>query len=519
MARGKHLVKMIYRNDSAVAAAWKLVLHNGAALVDNGVTSPRRGAVVTDLKESFARWICDQRIKGFAIRREDEDHISIAGNEIRAAVNFYDLGEDLPPIVELQAMKEGCEDALFFLHFELEDLTRAKELFGEMAEALAEASAHSVTHILLCCTTGLTTTMFANKMNAVAKTLSLAYDFAALPLEEALRTGDDYAAVLLAPQVGHRRNEVDEALREAVVIPVPAKIFGAYDAGAAVRLVMDALQEAETSAQRRDETRIARKLDTSKCVLIITAIHGINPKSQRMATRIAWKVFDKTGLVMEGKVQKRGFEYRDIVDVVASLSLLGCDMNKIDAMGIAVPGSVVNGVASMRSRCIEPFDLKSAIRQRWDVPVTVENNSRAAAVGCYVSQDRYDTLVFHGQRTGHPVGGEGVIVGGHALRGRAAWSGELSPLAEVLSYSNDPRGLAWTPEGMCELVASHLVAASCLVAPEAAFVACDLIPDMGMLRDELAKHLPEDSIPDLIAVDDYRRMTELGVAALCLQEG
>ena len=474
---------------------------------------------MTELKKSFASWLCEQRIKGFALRREDEDHISIVGNKMHAAVNFYDLGADLPPIVELQATKDGCEDALFFLHFELEDLVRAKELFGEMAEVLEDAATDSVTHILLCCTTGLTTTMFANKMNAVAKTLSIAYDFAALPLEEALRTGDDYAAVLLAPQVGHRRNEVDEALGKAVVIPVPAKIFGAYDAGAAVRLVMDALQEAEASAERRDETRIARKLDTGKRLLIITAIHGINPKSQRTATRIAWKVYDKAELVMEGKVQKRGFEYRDVIDVVASLSLLGCNMSALDAIGIAVPGSVVSGVASMRSRSIEPFDIKGCIQKRWEIPVTVENNSRAAAVGCYVSQDKYDTLVFHGQRTGMPAGGEGIIVGGHALRGRAAWAGEVTPLAEVLSHSADPGELAWSPEGMCELVASHLVAASCLVAPEAAFVACDLIPDMDMLHDELAKRLPKDAIPDLIAVDDYRRMTELGVAALCLQEG
>lgn len=78
--------------------------------------------------------------------------------------------------------------------------------------------------------------------------------------------------------------------------------------------------------------------------------------------------------------------------------------------------------------------------------------------------------------------------------------------------------MAWSPEGMRRIVADYLVDNVCMLAPQAVYVACELVDDMDALRGELAADLPERAIPELVAVDDYRERSYLGVLALGMQE-
>lgn len=58
----------------------------------------------------------------------------------------------------------------------------------------------------------------------------------------------------------------------------------------------------------------------------------------------------------------------------------------------------------------------------------------------------------------------------------------------------------------------------CALTPDAAYIVCDLVPDMNLLHDEMAKVLSERCIPDLLVVHDYRERSYLGILALALQE-
>ena len=159
---------------------------------------------------SFYDWIVSQQIKDCRIEAVSDESVSLKTESATAAVNFYSF-EDMPDIVELVVNENGCEDPAFFLHFEVEDLDRAKELFGEMRDVLVETGKSSTRRVLLCCTVGMTTSMFAAKLAEVTKTLSLDYAFEAKALEDAKREGGSYDAVMLAPQVGFRRREVAAA--------------------------------------------------------------------------------------------------------------------------------------------------------------------------------------------------------------------------------------------------------------------------------------------------------------------
>ena len=69
---------------------------------------------------------------------------------------------------------------------------------------------------------------------------------------------------------------------------------------------------------------------------------------------------------------------------------------------------------------------------------------------------------------------------------------------------------------MQELVSNYLMGVIGVAAPEVIYVAVDLLPDMGELAAELARWLPEGSVPKLVRVCDYHERVLVGEYALCV---
>ncbi|MBR2681942.1 MAG: hypothetical protein IKE22_01580, partial [Atopobiaceae bacterium] len=229
---------------------------------------------MNQLAQDFKSHVLSQDISGCVITQVDNDHIVLEMADALGAVNFYCF-DDMPEIVELSIVDKDCPDEpKFFLHFELDDEKHAEELFSEMTEALQQSDRYETTRVLLCCTAGLTTTMFAGKLQEAAKTLSLDYSFEALPLAEAQASGGDYDVVLLAPQVGYQRKAVAQAFPDAAVVPIPTKIFAAYDAGSALKLVMHLVSD-NTVYPVKDTANLkfVRELKNDKTIMVITCIH------------------------------------------------------------------------------------------------------------------------------------------------------------------------------------------------------------------------------------------------------
>lgn len=206
-------------------------------------------------------------------------------------VNFYDVNDVC--IVELRLERVIDGEPAFFLHFELEDLTRAQMLFDEMASVVYDLNHHQTRQILLCCSCGMTTTFFAMKLNECAKSLGLDYEFSAKSIMEAKVEGSKYAAVLMAPQVGYQRKDVVEALPDTPVIELPGKVFGAYNAPAALRIVVDVLCGSRMSA---NDTQIKnmRDFDKTKRVLAMSYIHREDEPT------LSYRVLDKGKIAASG---------------------------------------------------------------------------------------------------------------------------------------------------------------------------------------------------------------------------
>lgn len=437
--------------------------------------------------------------------------LCVEGASSKGEVNFYDMG-DGSEIAEMRIFRATDGEQVFFLHFMMEDEARARELFHEMRDALLELAERCTMRVLLCCTCGVTTTMFAQKMNVVATTLGLDYAFAAKPLERLLEEPESFDAVLLAPQVGYQRQKVLDALPGTLVIELPGKVFGSYDAAAAVRLVTSAFDREEAQADSVDEpARIVRGGDYGGRFLVVSAVLGTR------STGITWRVYDSGKVVLEGTGSKVTFEFRDVEDAIAAARLQGLDPASLDAVGIAVPGLVHEGVASLGTRGVPAYDLRGHMEEAYGIPVFVDNDTNAAVTGCYVMQEAYESVMFHRQPTGALTCGQGTIINGRLVTGRHHLSGEMFYLEHYLVGDLDP-DVMWTEEGNVRAVSRYLLCNICTVAPDAIFVDAAMVGDLELLREELATQLPRELIPDLVMPPaDFNELMLAGELALCAQ--
>jgi predicted NBD/HSP70 family sugar kinase len=174
-------------------------------------------------------------------------------------------------------------------------------------------------------------------------------------------------------------------------------------------------------------------------------------------------VFAVTDLA--GKVLAHQSELIDIADgpvqildrataaLEALLDGLGRSPADLVGIGIGLPGPVEHETGLPISPPIMPgwdrFDLKTHIRQTFDVPVVVDNDVNVMAIGEMISAhaDQQDILVIK-VATGI---GAGIIAGGHLVRGADGAAGDLG---HVQVDAGQGRLCRCGQFGCCEAVAS-----------------------------------------------------------------
>ena len=344
---------------------------------------------MTELATEFHSWIASRAmllrhsIEGCTVEIPDAEHVVLTTEKAVAHVNFYELDPGMPEVIELNIIPvDDPDNPTFFLHFEMDDLDHAKQLFGELTDTLAQLSARKATKILLTCTSAMTTTFFARKLQEVAGTLSLDFEFEATNIGRALEVAGDYTAVMLAPQVHMRRAEMVERHPDLVVFEIPGAVFGSYDAGTAMRMLLNALSENALAARlEQSSTRIVRKMDNDKRILVISGVYGVKDSVYH------YRVYDHGEVVLNGQVGKRSRDYRDVKDILASVRIQGFAAEDFDAVGIALPGRVDNGHMSMINAGFADIDF-SYLEDKYGVPVFVDNQRQCCRGGVLCESGR-----------------------------------------------------------------------------------------------------------------------------------
>ena len=462
--------------------------------------------------KTYREWVLSRRIEGCTITWKDNEHIGLATATMFGKITFYPQPNGQPEVVEMKIVRKNDGQPMFRVRFELNDELRSQELFLEMTEVLERTDTRGATRVLLCCTAGITTTMYERRLNALAESLSLHYEFTAMPLDSAILRKGTYDVVMVAPQLGYRRKDAQLAYPNALVIEIPGDIFARFDVNATLHMLLDALDEGIEQAPTGKDLKIVRPIDDTKDVMVISVLH------REDTSVIGYRVFANKGVALDGMVYKKHVNFRDIQDVLATVKVDGINVSDLDAVGIAMPGIINRESVSMPATDVRDYDLGRELKRRYGIEVYMDNDANAASMGCDMSQDDFDSVVFHIQQTGMIPCGEGIVCDGHLCKGRLNYAGEMEPVAWLMGFSGDPYEMVWTYEGMTEIVANYLCASICTVSPDAVYVAAPLVRDMDELREWLWRTIPMAYVPELRWVSDYRELMYLGELALCIQK-
>ena len=496
------------------------------SVYDSAETEAERIARFHEFIEGF-----DQT--GYTLERTSDDQYTLTTDAAKATVNFWD------DIIELNVINLAKDEEVFALHFQLrdDDWEHGEDLYGEMVAALLAQQARKTVDVLLTCSSAMTTTLFAQKLDKVAKTMGRDYTFTAVAVRNIYRDGANYDVVLLAPQVSFLYENVKAALRGTVVIEIPPSIFGSYDAAATIELVKEELEKARKTREENAVHRIMRGEDTNACVLSIVV------KQSSEMVEIGWRVYEKGVMEREGVVIKHapmhdpasserqvpagasqtGIGLADFTDIIDTVMAMGDYPERLDAIGIAMPGSVDEGVVTLPFTKVDGVNVQAEIEQRYGKPTVVSNNVNAAAFGWYSQQEDYQTVIFHSQSYGLATGGQGIVVNGELVTGLHGLSGELQHFYPALGMKGANGSWEWSnrmydPFEIVDLLAKVFAIDVGILAPEVICVRSRLTPNMDDIRDALAQYVPKDKQPKLVYIPHFTDYIYIGLFVLALRK-
>ncbi len=471
-------------------------------------------------------WIREQRHVGYTADLADNDHFRLETDYATAQINFYDMAPD-PEIVELHIEEKATGEAKFFLHFHAEEREHAIQLFREMVQALLELKDQQTTEVLLCCTVGMTTSFFAERLNQVAEAMGLDWHFSAVAAAEAFEHGRDKAAVLVAPQIGYQAKRMQAALPEVPVLAIPTATFASYDAAGCVEWLREELTNRKKTTEEKALDHVMHDIKNDKRILVIASHAGADKVT------IRHRLYDHGKVEIDCEVIKRTLSIADLNDIIDTQICTCKGGIKADAVGIAIPGAIDNGMFDLtltnvfdfdtddlaaRIADARDFDMAKYFNDRYDVPIFFCNNSNAAALGWYGSQDEYENVTFHSQATGWAVGGQGNVVNGRLVEGAHGNAGEIRFITDRFHYKHSLHFNPYAPEDVLDMVSQMLAVSCATYDPEVIALRCDLLPDMDEVAEALAQYIPYGRQPKLVHVDNYNECILLGMMIRCLQK-
>lgn len=450
--------------------------------------------------QEYKDWIISQKHDDFNLIIK-EDNYFLETSYADGEINFYQL-EVL--VVEMKITNKKNDENEFFLHFELNDMEHAKELYKEMINALIDLKDKQERKILLCCTSGLTTNFFAMKLNETSKYLSLPYSFDAVSVNQIYKDAISYDVILLAPQIAYSYEKIASIFVDKIVLNMPARIFASYDAAAALDFVKTELNRFERTAEERAIKKIRGDIPIRGKVLVL-AMAG-----DSVHTEIPWRLFEDGKVIDEAIVRKKTIDFRDIEDI---LDTVICSCSKYDAVSITIPGIINNGTVRLHGN---PIDLVSLLSKKYNTKIVLSNNVNAAALGLYATQEQYETLTLHSLPYGWINGGQGTIINGKMIAGKHNLIGEMRFLMNYLNDYNELKEDPYNPSSAIRAIVFSIMTNIVENDPEAIFVRSPLTPNTNEILDEIKKILPEDYIPDIHFVKEYEFSEYMILGALIL---
>lgn len=105
-------------------------------------------------------------------------------------------------IIEEEIIDEN-EEHLFYLHYHITNIKQCVHLFDEFFKVVLHYNNQIKIKVALCCSGGLSTSLFSTKLTELVALEKLNYEFDAIGFYRLGREYQQYDAILLAPQISY----------------------------------------------------------------------------------------------------------------------------------------------------------------------------------------------------------------------------------------------------------------------------------------------------------------------------
>ncbi len=464
---------------------------------------------VKKIRDAYLEWVKEQPIEGTRFYEKAPDRFRFESDFAMGELNFYDLEMY---VTELRITDFKTDDTAFFLHFELNDLDYAKELFREFLDGYEAIRSSRDIRVLLSCTSALTTSYMAKKLNETAALLRQDFHFDATALISLGEKIYDYDMVLLAPQTAQKLDELREAYPAMPILNIPAGLFATYDAPAVLETVRTQWKN-HLSALRGDHEQ--KSLDNIKSGASILTLALLPQGKYKFA--IQYRYYKSGEVVFDETVIKQHLDLvNDICDI---LDTAVYRYGKYDIIGIAVGGIISNGKIDLIDRIDKDFNFQSYLEEKYHVPVLIKNNTNTAAYGYFARHQNLRNIAFLSQPFGYRFGGVGLVFDGVPYEGSHHIAGEVkfTVLHEYGEYDN--ANFSLLPGETLATVEMYARSIIALNDPDILLIRCKLLPDTDILKMRLISYIPEEYLPILrkISDEDSTEYMLLGIMLMCIE--
>lgn len=445
----------------------------------------------------YKKWILSFHSDEIHISENEKGNIECEADGRVGYVNFYEMD-----IVELRVETVRGGETEFFLHFQINNLERAKEMFSDMLSTMKEKKGNENARVLLSCSCGLTTSYFAELLNDAAKSMSLKYEFNAVPFDHLLEEGKGKDVILLAPQVHYQRPKIQNTFPATSVINIPGDIFGHYDTGKMIEIVTGELKEAHKKHTTKTQ-RTLRFFETNKKILTIGYVNGGEGKN----SSIIYSYYKNGDPCESGEISKEFVSVENLSEIIDPIIE---KHPEIDIIALALPGSIENGVVHLPRHPIHKMNVEEILSEKYHKDVFAFNDANMIVTGIYRLVDPFKSLLFYYLPNEISEAGCGIVVNGHMIKGQMHIAGEVKYTQKVLNLSDTPQQLAKTKEGSTELCTKTLVSLISAIGPEAIFLSTHFIFDPEEIKKQIAQYIPEEFLPKFIILADIREYMMVG---------
>jgi cellobiose-specific phosphotransferase system component IIB len=431
----------------------------------------------------------------------DENTVFIQTKYSESEIRFNNLN-----IIELQVTNTLNNENEFYLHFQMKTLKHALDLFNEMISVIKNLIHKPKLKILLSCSSGLTTSYFAENLNEASHVLHLDYHFDAIGYSQLNNKANDYDMILLAPQIAYEHAHVQELYANKVVLKIPSSVFAKYNCGEMLSIIRNT-QEIKKKTENKPLVlkEIVREHDEILTLILIR-------NSARV--HVGYRLFGKNNEILEdNEIIKNNITLEDIFDVIDTILLTH---HHIEVIGIATPGIINDGIVD--KTCIHGLDLMNMseeFQKKYKQKLVLCNDVNSFAVGYHACQSKYHNISVLFQPVS-AYSGVGHIINDELLVGRCSLAGEIQ--YQPLELSKSKLELNKTVEGTYELISQTIISMISMVGPELIVVASSLLSSVERLRNIIKQTIPEKYIPDIVQMDYVQDYSFIGNLILCIRE-